>query len=304
MPSMLPPHFVELLYDALLKSFWTKKALRAFLRRSYVSEKFLATLGVDETKRESLDRLFPLLERTERGQDLLQKVAWSLAEQEAFPDLMNWENSAEKIHDAKSSVSELKKYLERKKEDKQREEGIIQRRHEAEQRQQEVIHSRESFTTLKQKLDQLCLRLGTQKAGYEFERWFYDLMNFFDVDHRRPYVANGRQIDGSITLDGTTYLVELKFTRDQSGATTIDSLLKKVNDKADNTMGVVISMSGYSSVAINEASFSRSPLLLFDASHLYFVLGGANSFPDILRRVRRHSSQEGAAFLSISDFGK
>lgn len=43
----------------------------------------------------------------------------------------------------------------------------------------------------------------------------------------------GRQIDGSLTLDGTTYLVELKFTASQANATDIDSLRSKVDDKAD-----------------------------------------------------------------------
>jgi hypothetical protein len=38
-----------------------------------------------------------------------------------------------------------------------------------------------------------------------------------------PYVTQGRQIDGSITIDGTTYLVELKFEREQTGAGEIDS---------------------------------------------------------------------------------
>jgi hypothetical protein len=60
----------------------------------------------------------------------------------------------------------------------------------------------------------------------------------------RPYTHEGRQIDGSLTHAGTTYLVELKFTAEQAGATDIDSFLKKVNDKADNTMGIMISISG------------------------------------------------------------
>ena len=128
-------------------------------------------------------------------------------------------------------------------------------------------------------------------------------MDYFEVDNRRPYVVDGRQIDGSITIDGTTYLVELKFTAGQAEAPNIDSLLKKVNDKADNTMGIMVSMSGYSSVAIQEASFSRSPLLLLDHSHLYMILGGIMSFPDTMRRIRRHSSQEGKAFLPVNEFG-
>lgn len=304
MPSKLPPHFVELLYDTLLKSFWRKKSLRNFLRRSHVAEAFLSSLPEDETKRDWLDRLFPRLEATEKGQSLLQQMARSLAEQDSFPDLLHWEDSEDKIRDAKAAVAALKEYINRKDEEKRDEQEVIRKRHEAEERRQVVARSQLTFDSLRNRLDDLCKELGTQRAGYVFQDWFYDLMDFFDVDNRRPYTIEGRQIDGSITVDGTTYLVELKFTAEQADATAVDSHLKKVNDKADNTMGIIVSMSGYSSVAVSEASFSRSPLLLLDASHLYFVLGGLGTFPDLLRRVRRHSSQEGKAYLAVSDFGK
>jgi hypothetical protein len=231
-------------------------------------------------------------------------VKQSLAEQDNFPDLLHWEDSEDKIRDAKAAVAALKEYINRRDEEKRDELEIIRNRCQAEERRQEVLRSQLTFDSLRSRLDDLCKKLGTQKAGYEFQDWFYDLMDFFDVDNRRPYTSDGRQIDGSITVDGTTYLVELKFTAEQSVATAVDSHLKKVNDKADNTMGIIVSMSGYSSVAISEASFSRSPLLLLDASHLYFVLGGLSTFPDLLRRVRRHSSQEGNAYLAVSDFGK
>ena len=128
-------------------------------------------------------------------------------------------------------------------------------------------------------------------------------MAFSEIEHRRPYVVAGRQIDGSLTVDGTTYLVELKFTASQSDAPTIDSLVKKVNDKADNTMGIIVAISGYSSVAIQEASFAKSPVLLLDHSHLYMVLGGIETFANVVRRIRRHSSQEGQAYLPVSQFG-
>jgi hypothetical protein len=145
--------------------------------------------------------------------------------------------------------------------------------------------------------------MGTQGAGYEFQTWFYDLMAFGDIESRRPYVSEGRQIDGSITIDGTTYLVELKFTAPQSSATDIDSLTAKVGNNASCTMGILVSMSGYSSVAINQASGKGSPLLLFDYQHLYLVLTGGSTFEQVVRRVRRHASQEGKAFLAVADFG-
>ncbi|MFN5530266.1 MAG: hypothetical protein ACK5F7_06815 [Planctomycetaceae bacterium] len=289
--------------DALLKSFWTKGALLKFLRRSSVSDKFLSQLSRDDTKRDWLDRLFPVLEADERGQSLIQQMARSLADQTTFPDLMNWENSAERTQAAMDAVGALKSYLTQKDLEKVDERQVAKRRRESEEQRQRAIQSRTNLATLKDRLDSLCQHIGTQQGGYSFQDWFYDLMDFFDVDNRRPYVVDGRQIDGSITIDGTTYLVELKFTAAQANAPDIDSLVKKVNGKADNTMGVMVSMSSFSSVALNEASFSRSPLLLLDHSHLYMVLGEIISFPDAIRRIRRHSSQEGKAFLATTEFG-
>jgi hypothetical protein len=78
------------------------------------------------------------------------------------------------------------------------------------------------------------------EGGYDFQDWFYD---------------------GSLTLDGTTHLNELKFAVAQADATDIDSLRAKVDDKADNTMGIMISMSGYSSVAISRDRLSGHKLL-------------------------------------------
>ena len=159
--------------------------------------------------------------------------------------------------------------------------------------QEKTVRSQTDLAELRKRLDGLVPSLGTQRGGYDFQAWFYDLMDFSDIDNRRPFVQSGRQIDGSVTIDGTTYLVELKFTSTQADATDIDSLLAKVNTKADNTMGIMVSMSGYSSVAIQQASFAKSPLLLFDFNHLHMVLGAVEAFADVLRRVRRHSLPDG-----------
>ena len=61
----------------------------------------------------------------------------------------------------------------------------------------------------------------------------------------------------TVTVEDTTNLLELKFTGGQSDSPDIDSFYKKVNGKADNTMGVMFSISGYSSVAKKEASGPR-----------------------------------------------
>ena len=56
--AVIPPHYLELVADAALKSYWRKRALSFFLRRCGVSESFLATWHEDESKRDLLYRLF------------------------------------------------------------------------------------------------------------------------------------------------------------------------------------------------------------------------------------------------------
>jgi len=201
------------------------------------------------------------------------------------------------------SVKALKDYMDGKKKKADDERSAAERRKEAEATRTAKQRSILELEALKTRLETLTLKLGTQAGGYEFQKWFYDLMDYFDVVNRRPYVADERQIDGSVTIDGTTYLIELKFTTGQSDATDIDSLVAKVNSKADNTMGIMVSISGYSSVAINQASSARSPLLLIDHSHIFYVLMGGDTFAEVITRIRRHSAQEGKAYLPVVKFG-
>lgn len=162
--------------------------------------------------------------------------------------------------------------------------------------------SRQYLQKLIDDFNELSKRLGDQKAGYDFQDWFFRLLDFSEVSNRKPYAHDGRQIDGSLTIAGTTYLIELKFTSSQADATDIDTFYKKVSSKADNTMGIMVSVSGYSQVAKREASGPKTPLLLLDYNHIYLVFSGIMGISDVIDRIRRHASQTGEAFLATSDF--
>jgi hypothetical protein len=303
MAKRLSPAFLTLIYDATLKSFWRRQALRRFLRQAGVAESFLATWAQEDSKRDFLDRVFAKLPDHPRGQDLLLQMARDLSAQDSFPDLTGWEDSKQKIRDATVAVAAIRRALHELDDQARSRTDQEAARERHKQAQHEALRSRETLDTLNSRLTALAGRLGSQEAGYEFQTWFYDLMDHFEIMNRRPFITGGRQIDGSVTVSGTTYLVELKFTQQQSGATDIDSALKKINDKADNTMGIMISISGYSEVAIKEASGRRTPLLLMDHRHLFFALGGGATFTEIIDRVRRHASQTGEAFLPPEGFG-
>jgi hypothetical protein len=298
MTKRLASTFINAVYDAILKSFWRRKTLWRFLRQAGVADTFLASWRDDESKREFLDRLFARLPDQARGPDLILSLARDLAQQDAFPDLVGWEDSDQKTQEARGAINQLRRMLAKMDDQVQSESERKATRERFRTFQAEVRRSQETLESLNNRMTELATRLGSQQAGYDFQTWFYDLMEFFEVTNRRPYVTSGRQIDGSITVSGTTYLVELKFTGDQAEAPNIDTLLKKVADKADNTMGIMVSISGYSSTAISQASGPRTTLLLLDHRHLYLTLVGGQAFGELVDRIRRHASQTGESYLA------
>jgi len=111
MATRITPRLIELSYEAALKSFWRKEALRKFLRASHVAATFIATWAPEESKRDFLDRTFQQLQATDWGKSVIFEMAKFLSEQTTFPDLRNWEDSQQMISDAGKAVAELKEYL-------------------------------------------------------------------------------------------------------------------------------------------------------------------------------------------------
>ncbi len=301
----LTPNFVQLTQDACLKAFWRKPALRAFLKQHRVSDSKLATWHGDETKRVFLQRLFPdlLAVRDNKGHAVVLAMAQSLAEMTHFPDLEGWEDSKEKLGAAREAVARLKKQVDALNEQIRDKRKAEHRRKRAAEQQEKTLKAQETLQKLGYRLNDLVPKQGSADGGYDFERWFYELANYFELSSRPPYKTGGRQIDGSLHLDGTDFLVETKFTNERTGAPDIDTFMKKITRKADNTMGIFVSMAGFTSTAVDEASCDRTPMLLMDYSHIYnLILSGTMTLPDVIRRIKRHASQTGEAFLPPDKF--
>lgn len=295
----ITPRLVELTYGAALAAFWRKAALRQFLLSSGVPQPFLATWAADESKRQILDRLFSSLQTSRNGDAVMMRMARSLSEMTSFPDLRHWEDEADRIERAMTAVDELRDYIARQVAQSQANNEARERRRLAHERRLKIRRSTVDREKLQQELEQLHPQVGTQRGGYDFEDWFYRMLDFYEVISRRPYKAQGRQIDGSLTVDGTTYLVETKFRKGQTTPAEIDTLKAKVSAKADNTMGLFVSISGYTNVATKEASGPGTTLLIFDSRHLFHILRGNATFSEVLSRARRHASQTGQAYWQI-----
>lgn len=250
----------------------------------------------------SIDSLLDL-PQTDRGRSALVTMAGFLTERTSFPDLERREDAAAKRKEARNAVSQWQARHSKQQEAMQSGKDRVAARKRFGEQQRQATQSRQTLQRLAETLDALARSLGTQRAGYGFPAWFHELLDLSEIPSRKPCVRKGREIDRSLTVSGTTCLVELKFTAKQAGGPDIDTFLGKITAKAGSAMGVRVSMSGNSSVAKPEASRDRTPVWLLDHSHLHRVPGGITGLDDVVNRIRRRAAQTEEPCLAVEDFG-
>jgi restriction endonuclease Mrr len=303
MNKKLSPAFVELTQDALLKAFWYKSTLRLFLQQHSIAERALAQWHADQSKRDFVLWLWPQLVKDEKGQNVILSMARSLSEMKHFPDLERKEDTKVRIPEAGEAVARLREAVLAINETIRETKDTEKRRKVALEEMSARVAAQQSLEKLQNRLTEITSQLGTQLGGYAFERWFYDLAIYFELEARPGYHANGRQIDGALTVEGTTFLLETKFTDKPIGSQDIDTFMAKIESKADNTMGLFISISGFNEGAKRSASKQRTPMLLLDHSHIFnLILPGAMTLPQVVSRIKRHASQTGSSYLGASEF--
>ncbi|MBI1839576.1 MAG: restriction endonuclease [Verrucomicrobia bacterium] len=303
MNKRLTPAFIELTHDALLKAFWYKPSLRLFLQQHRIKDSVLAQWHADQSKRDYMAFLWPLLVKTEGGHVAILEMARSLSEMHHFPDLERKEDTKIRIPEARIAIARLKDDVDKIDETLRESENAGVRRRQAQEETSKRLAAQQSLVKLQQQLTELTQKLGLQEGGYAFERWFYDLAIYFELDARPGYKADGRQIDGAITIEGTTFLVETKFTKEPIGSPDIDTFMAKIESKADNTMGIFVSLAGFNEGAIKSASKPRTPMLLLDHSHIFnLLLRGVSTLPQVVSRIKRNASQTGRAHLPADEF--
>lgn len=96
-----------------------------------------------------------------------------------------------------------------------------------------------------------------RKRGFDFERLLNAMLQNEKLEPRTSYKSLGEQIDGSFFLDGSVFLLEAKWHADPLPASTLYQFKGKVDGKLIGTIGIFISMSGYSEGAVDALSLGK-----------------------------------------------
>lgn len=136
-----------------------------------------------------------------------------------------------------------------------------------------------------------------RKRGFDFERVLKRLLDADGLEPRSSYKAKGEQIDGSFYLDGTFILLEAKWHADPVPASTLYQFKGKVDGKLVGTLGVFISMSGYSEDAVDALTAGKSlNLILFNEEDIDAAITGKQGFKTILKTKLRKAAEEGLVY--------
>lgn len=150
--------------------------------------------------------------------------------------------------------------------------------------------------------DELVLmKNNPHKRGLMLEELVNMLFNVYDIALMQSFRRNGggEQIDGAFKLDGWHYLVEMKWTSQLTDMKQLDSLYGKIARSGKQTMGLFLSIGGWSShvVPLMKQHPDKS-IFLMDGFDLRVVLTQEMSLINILQRKIAKFNIESEPFFS------
>lgn len=294
---------VEALKEALSVVFWRKRDLLDYLRASIPDQSLLDGidwLNQDVYKRDSVRRFVDRL-ATQQGAygGLLLQLMTDVAAMDDFPRLAWLEDGPEKIARAREAVALLRKYIKPYEEKLATEAAASARITRAKEEVRLRQGTAEALQGLRQEYFDLLGMSDAQRRGFAFEGWLLRFFEIFDLDPRASFRLEGEQVDGGFTLDNTHFLLEGRWRKALATKDDLGAFKTKVDDKAENTLGLFISIEGFDETALSRHSQRGSPLVLADGGDLLAVLDERIDLRDLLRRKHRHAAMTGEVFLPV-----
>jgi hypothetical protein len=290
------------LKDALSNLYWRKKDLRQFIELTMDNPYIVSTIDWQENpKSESVSQL---IDRMTARQDVYQTDLLKLLQETSnvndFSHLKYWDDKGDLTRRAKEAVAKLraqtKGYFD-----------MIEELNQAAEKRFENIEKVKHSVSFAEKLDELkkqFLTIATnsnaQQRGFNLEKLLNELFHLFDLSAKSPFKITGEQIDGSFTFDNVDYLLEAKWQKAQINAGDLYKFGGKISGKLKNTLGLFISLDGYSSECTQTGSSVVKSMILMDGLDLMMVLDGRIRLNEMIFIKRRHASDTGEIYYRIS----
>jgi len=276
--------------------------LRTFLQQSLSNPAVLATLNWRNYKRQIVADLVDYLCRTQdKHLGDLTRLCQEVCNISSFGHLEQLDGGARKAERAKEAVEQLRQLVHPHEEAVAEKDAILVRQRQQAEKLRTNQAVREKLGEIREMYKVLVTSLDKQQRGFDVEKVMYDLFELFDLDPKASFRNTGEHIDGAFSLEGTDYLFEARWRQELIGTEALDAFSKKVERKLENTLGVFLSISGFSDDGVSAHTSARASIILMDGADLMAVLEERIDFVSLLLRKKRHASQTGKIYLRINE---
>jgi len=299
----ISPVALECLKSALSQIYWYKSELQSFLRNSIGEPSILAHANWEDYKRQIVSDIVDYL-ASDQDKYLghIRRLIYDVCQISNFSHLERLEDGRTKASRAKAAVEELKGIVDKH-------DSVVKEKDDTEKRRKEAAEKLNRSKAVQKRLDEvkneyvsLIMADNPQQRGKDLEKVMYDIFELFDLDPKASFSISGEQIDGAFSLEGTDYIFEAKWQKDVVSRDQMDSFSSKVGRKLENTLGLFLSINGFSKDGVEIYSGSGPKFILMTGADLMAILEGRIDFISLLRRKKRHASQTGLILLEIHQF--
>lgn len=299
MAKQLSPAAVVALKEALCSVYWYKSDLRGFLQLCLSHPSFLTKFNWENYKRQiASDVIDHLVENPATHLGDLTKICYELCKIADFSHLKPLDDGPQKVERARNAVNQLKQLVEPHQDLKKEQDDIKRRQELAAKKLRENAAVRQKLEVIRVRYMGLVGSDNPQNRGFELERVMYELFELFDLDPKASFKNLGEQLDGAFSLEGTEYLFEAKWHKELVNKADLAVFSDKVRTKLENTLGVFLSINGYSQDGVTAHQAGGASILLMDGGDLMAVFEERIDFTSLLLRKKRHAAQTGNIYLN------
>ena len=302
MTKRMSPAALVSLKEALCAIYWYKGDLRSFLQQSLSDPSLLNRVNWQNYKRQIISDLVDLLTTDqERYLSDLTRLCHSVCEMRQFQHLAQLDGGAQKVERARAAVLQLKSLLTPHEHAKSERDEIAKRQKLAAEKLKSNAAVRQKLEDIKNRYMALVTSSNAQQRGFELEKVMYDLFELFDLDPKASFRNTGEQMDGAFALDGTDFLFEAKWKRTPCDAADLDTFSAKVRRKLENTLGVFLSINGFSKDGVAAHASGGVVTILIDGADLMAVLEERIDFVSLIQRKKQHAARTGNIYLPFHE---
>lgn len=298
MSKVYAPQVFDALSECLRTVYWYTSDLKSFLIRCGVPPGRVSTLDWTYKRTAVRELLDELAAKGVAGTPVVKGLIGAVVEQDdKFPHLAKISGKTDGkllVKEARTAVRVLKDLLGAQAVVAHADAARAENRTEAERRRSEMTARAQALAKLKQRFIDLAELTDPKKRGLDFQTWLRDLFDLHDLEPRGSFAGEGEQIDGSIRIDNQTLLVEARWTTDMVAPEGVRDFVGKFEHKLDNTLGLMISVNGFTDAASGKATSGGRLMTIFvDGRDLYPVVDGFVDFRQLLARKLRHAAEKG-----------